>query len=247
LDPNPKVSGTGVQRLRDAGLEVTLAHDPEPFKQLNRFFFLNQSAKRPFVLLKWAETPNGFIGKKVGERALLSCTEANRYVHRLRSTYQAILVGRTTARLDDPRLSVRLYPGVAPIRLVFDYDCNLSPDLNLFRGSAPLILINHKRDEALSETVRYFKPQRNEAFMDLKVLLEEIYERFSIGSVLVEGGRYVLQQFINQHLFDEIQVIRTPEIIRELDVPAPVLPYQFYFDSYSPLGRDLLLTRTMPL
>jgi diaminohydroxyphosphoribosylaminopyrimidine deaminase/5-amino-6-(5-phosphoribosylamino)uracil reductase len=130
---------------------------------------------------------------------------------------------------------------------VFDYDCNLSPELNLFSGTAPLILINHKRDEAVSETVRYFKPQRKEAFMDLKVLLEEIYERFSIGSVLVEGGRYVLQQFINQHLFDEIQVIRTPDILPELDVPAPVLPYQFYFDSYSTLGRDLLLTRTNTL
>jgi diaminohydroxyphosphoribosylaminopyrimidine deaminase/5-amino-6-(5-phosphoribosylamino)uracil reductase len=240
-DPNPKVAGRGIEKLRAAGVEVELAPDPQPFRELNTFFFLNQSLHRPYILLKWAETSDGYIGRRTGERLMITGPQANRYVHGLRASYQSIFVGRTTARLDDPRLNVRLAPGKPPVRIVFDYDLALPHELQLFQTPGRLILINNRRDEIREDQLTLYKPRKAEAFMDLEILAKELYEHLQIGSILVEGGRYVLQQFINQHLYDEIQVIRSPVPAKDDDVASPVLPYHFHFDTVDRLGEDLLL------
>ena len=243
MDPNPIVAGKGIAALRQAGIDVQMAPDAKPFENLIRFFTLNQKRKRPYVLLKWAETADGKIGRSRGNRLQISGPDAIHYVHGLRSEYQAIMVGKNTVRKDNPLLSVRHQSGPSPVRILFDIDLDLSPDLAVFRPDAQVIVINHTRDETAGH-IRYFVPQNKSAYLKLDILLGELYERCGIGSILVEGGRYLLQQFLNQDIYDEIQLLRNPRPApSDADVSAPWVVHEFRFDRILPLGSDMLFVK----
>ena len=239
LDPNPQVAGRGIATLRQAGITVELAPDPLPFEALIRPFARSIRRRRPYVILKWAETADGKIGRSTGERLLISGSEALRYVHQLRSRCQAIMVGKNTVRRDNPLLSVRHAPGQPPVRILFDIDLDLDPALAIFRPDAPVIVINHQRDETQGH-LRYFVPQNKTAYVKLDILLGELYERCGIGTLLVEGGRYLLQQFLNQGVFDELHILRGPLRAPVADVAAPRLTEDLHLDRVVPLGADLL-------
>lgn len=242
LDPNPAVSGQGVAKLRAAGVEVEMAEAPRPFVDFNCCFFLNQQFRRPYILLKWAETADGMIGRSYGERLRISGPVADKYVHYLRSVYQAIMIGKNTALGDNPHLNLRNYYGAHPVRILFDIELELPLTLNVFGPEGSVLVINRHRNDTVGN-VEYFIPERAEAYMNLALLAQELYARRQIGSILVEGGRYLLQQFINQGMYDEIQVVRSPDAAPDADIPAPVLLYNFKFDEISPLGGDFLFRK----
>jgi diaminohydroxyphosphoribosylaminopyrimidine deaminase/5-amino-6-(5-phosphoribosylamino)uracil reductase len=238
-DPNPLISGKGIKMMMDHGINVTMATDPRPFIDLNKIFFINQRYKRPYIVLKWAETANGFIGSKKGQRLIISGRDALRYVHYLRSRYHAIMIGKNTALRDDPYLNLRHYYGQNPTRIVLDIDHALTSDKNVFRSSGNVLIINKDRNETNGH-VKWFAPDNPEAFLNVNVLMQELYARAGVASILVEGGRFLLQQFINQGIYDELIVIRSDKIIPEADISAPLLMNNFKFDRIIPLGSDTI-------
>ncbi len=123
-DPNPKVDGGGIARMKAQGIEVVLSPDPRPFAEINHVFLTNLAFQRPFIALKWAQTADGYLaGVQTNGGSFpvrITGPQANQYTHRLRASYQGIWIGRKTAEIDNPRLNTRLYPGPNPIKIVWE-------------------------------------------------------------------------------------------------------------------------------
>ena len=240
-DPNPQVAGSGIQRLRDQGVEVVLSEDPAPFIDLNRRFFVNHHEKRPYITVKWAESADGYIGalSKEGIPQPVSITgfQANARVHRLRANHQAIMVGRITAAIDNPSLTNRWFHGGHPIRIVLDRQGKLSPSLKLFTDhQAKTILLTEKPRTATDHLQSHLLVPWPSS---IKALLSALYADFKIGSVLIEGGTNLLQQVINEECYDEVVRLEGQKKIGN-GVSAPTLPKGFAFDHYEMVGQDLL-------
>lgn len=204
-DPNPLVAGQGFAKLRAAGISVETGHLAKLGRELNARFFTFLEQKRPYIILKWAETTDGFITGPGSKPLQISGELARRLVHRWRSEEDAILVGTNTARMDNPRLNTRFWPGKNPVRLVIDNQFSLDPGLNLFDGSQPTI-VYHKHPPAEWPD----RPHVQSAVAgSLPELLQDLHQR-KIQSVLVEGGRALLQSFLDNDLWDEIRVFRSP-------------------------------------
>lgn len=208
-DPNPLVAGQGFQKLRDAGIAVETGLLTEQGRDLNARFFTFMEKKRPYILLKWAETSDGFVSGVGGQPVQISGPLARRLVHKWRSEEDAILVGTNTARLDNPRLNTRLWPGKNPTRIVIDNQLSLNPALNLFDNTQPTLVYNVIRNEIADQTTRI---QLSPAQPLLPQLLADLYER-RIQSVLVEGGTTLLNSFLNADLWDELRVLRSPILL----------------------------------
>ncbi len=214
-DPNPLVAGQGFAKLRAAGIDVMTDVLANEGLDLNRRFFTFFAEKRPYIILKWAETADGFIGGVGGTPVAISGPLAGRLVHRWRTEEAAILVGTTTARHDNPRLTARLWPGTPPLRLVLDRDLTLPPNLHLFDGAAPTWVFHRSGLMPVSGPpgVRYVPTA------SLTDVLTDLYEQ-RIQSVLVEGGAQTLTSFLNADLWDECRVFRSPHTLGS-GVPSP--------------------------
>ena len=223
-DPNPLVAGQGFQKLRDAGIPVETGLLAADGRALNARFFTFMEQQRPYIILKWAETNDGFIGGEGGQPLQISGPLARRLVHKWRSEEDAIMVGTNTARADNPRLNVRLWPVEStpdnpiknPTRIVIDKPLQLSPTLNLFDDSQPTLVYNHLKTETTGKT-SYVQLSPDEPF--LTQLLADLYER-RIQSVLVEGGTTLLNSFIEAGLWDEMRVLRNSMMIGQ-GIAAP--------------------------
>lgn len=220
-DPNPLVAGQGFQKLRDAGIPVETGLLAEDGRALNARFFTFMEQQRPYIILKWAETNDGFIGGEGGQPLQISGPLARRLVHKWRSEEDAIMVGTNTARADNPRLNVRLWPvpdaaGQNPTRIVIDRQLQLPTTLNLFDDSQPTLVYNHTKTEITGQT-SYVQLSPDEPF--LAQLLADLYER-RIQSVLVEGGTTLLNSFIDAGVWDEMRVLRSPMMIGQ-GIAAP--------------------------
>lgn len=222
-DPNPLVAGQGFAKLRAAGIDVETGVLAEQGRELNARFFTFFEAKRPYIILKWAETIDGFIGGPGGQPIKISGELSHRLVHRWRSKEDAIMVGTNTARTDNPRLNTRLWPGKNPTRVVIDNQLSLAKTLNLFDGSQPTIVYHQVEDERIEErpnVVHSFVPVRRPG--SLFHSLQDLYQR-KIQSVLVEGGTTLLQSFINAGLWDEMRVFRSQMMLSGEGVKAPTV------------------------
>ncbi len=222
LDPNPKVSGKGVEILRAAGIEVTVGVLEAECRNLNKRFFIFQEQHRPYVLLKWAQTQNGFIDKNrqsVSESPLaISNPITKQLTHQMRSENQAILVGTNTALLDNPSLTVRNWPGKSPIRIAIDREGKIPTHFHLFDGVIPTLIFTEieKQNRPNIEFIRIVFDENC-----LNTILQKIHER-NIHSVLVEGGAKLLNCFIQNGCWDEANVEVSPMTIEE-GVCAPIL------------------------
>lgn len=208
-DPNPLVAGNGFAKLRAAGIAVETGVLAEEGRELNARFFTFFERKRPYIILKWAETSDGFIGAEGGQPVKISGDLSNRLVHRWRSEEDGIMVGTNTARMDNPRLNTRLWPGKNPIRIVIDNQLSLDKSLNLFDGSQPTIVYHQVKNQLLEDqlNVIYSRTTRNAGPL-LNHLVSDLHQR-QIQSVLVEGGAALLQSFIEADLWDEMRVFRS--------------------------------------
>ncbi len=217
-DPNPLVAGKGLARLQKAGVEIKQGVLEEQGSWLNRSFFTWITENRPHVVLKWAQTADGFLGKK-DARTAISGSTALRLVHRWRAECDAILVGSNTALLDDPRLDVRHYFGEKPLRIVLDTQGKIPPSHHFFDDSA--------------ETWVYGNSMKGKSFSNTKfissgdrILIPNILEALKIADraiLLVEGGANLLNQFLESGDWDEIRVIQNKQRLGE-GVSAPQLP-----------------------
>lgn len=238
IDPFARVSGRGIRKLRDAGIEVTVGILEHECRELDRRFITFHSEKRPYIVLKWAQSADGFIDKlrEGGRPVVLSSPETQMLVHKLRAECKAILVGRRTALLDNPSLTVRSWHGDNPLRLVIDRSLTLPPDLHLFDGSTPTVVFTGTDRFSQRSGVEYVRLDFSRDL--LPQIMACLHER-NIQSLLVEGGSRLLQSFIDAKLWDEVCVERVPLRLED-GVSAPAMPSNACFQAENRFGSDYL-------
>ena len=210
-DPNPLVAGTGILRLRKKGVNVIEGILKKEAWELNKRFNCFHVNKRPFVLLKWAITRDGFIDqiRKPGEAAnpaWITDEFCRSLVHKWRTEESSILVGTQTASLDNPRLNIRAWKGRAPLRLVLDRHKSLPAHLNVFDQTQETWVFT-EHDIPSKRNLRYFRIQAGKN--DLPQMMQILYEQ-NIQSIMVEGGAELLNSFIKDDLWDEARVFTGP-------------------------------------
>ena len=224
-DPNPLVAGQGLARLRAAGVRVSTGLLAAEGRRLNQRFFTMQEKKRPYLVLKWAESADGFLAGPHFQRVQLSGPQAQLLTHQWRTEEAAILVGTRTALHDNPHLNARAWPGPQPVRLTIDKNLALPPSHNLLDGSQPTIIYTHReradKPHLAYVTLPFASPGAPPSPDLLPAVLTDLQAR-GIESVLVEGGPTVLNALLASDTWDEIRVFRCPKRL-ERGVAAPRL------------------------
>lgn len=217
-DPFSKVAGQGIQKLRDAGRQVTVGLLENECRELIRKFITFHEYQRPYITLKWAESADGFIDKNrtSGTPAILSTPLTSMLVHKLRAESDAILVGTRTALLDNPSLTVRNWHGRNPVRVVLDKTRALPASLHVFDDSIRTLIFTDRKHPNGKQTEYIPLDYRTDI---LPQAMTELYNR-KIQSLMVEGGSELLQSFIKTELWDEAFVERS-EVVLESGVKAP--------------------------
>ena len=232
-DPFDKVDGKGIEKLQAAGIEVICPVMEAECKKLNERFITFHTKLRPHIILKWAQTADGFIGNTNHTRLLISNEYSNRLVHKWRSEEAAIMIGTNTALHDDPSLTNRLWRGNNPLRLVVDRQLRLPNTLKVFDRSVPTVVFNELQRKATGNLL-YYQCRKSDSLVPQ--LCDALYN-LNIQSVLVEGGRTLLQSFIDENLFDEIRVITNTTRFQGEGIMAPVISKPELFHSIQ-LGSD---------
>ena len=234
-DPNPIVGGKGIEKLKNRGIEVKEGILREQCLELNKRFFTFHEKQRPYVILKWAQTLDGFLDRIRDDETQkinwISEPETKTIVHKWRSEEQSILVGRNTITNDNPSLTVRDYGGINPIRLVIDSQLQIGGELNIYSKDAPTIVFNRIKNET-ENNVEWVKIKETST----KNILEELYKR-GIQSVFVEGGSRTLQYFIIDNVWDEARVIVGQKYFKD-GYKAPIInkvPIKSI-----PFGKDMI-------
>ncbi|AXT20565.1 bifunctional diaminohydroxyphosphoribosylaminopyrimidine deaminase/5-amino-6-(5-phosphoribosylamino)uracil reductase RibD [Flavobacteriaceae bacterium AU392] len=194
IDTHSKVAGKGIEKLKASGCNVTVGILENECKMHHKRFFTYHNNKRPYIILKWAETSNGFISpnqRDTNQPVWITNTTSRQLVHKWRSEEQAILVGTNTVLHDNPSLTTRGWSGNNPIRIVIDRENKLSKKHNIFDAAARTIVISEKNSN--------FKT-------DLAKQICDILFENEINSIIIEGGSKTLQTFINENLWDEARV-----------------------------------------
>lgn len=207
VDTNPLVGGKGIAKLREAGVEVDTGILEEEGRALNRRFFTFMEKKRPYIILKWAQTADGFVARENYDSKWISNTLSRTLVHKWRAEEDAIMVGTQTALYDNPQLNVRDWRGKNPVRVVMDSQLRLPSDLNLFDGKQLTICYNLIRNET-RENLHLIKVENKENM--LQEIIQDLYTR-KVQSLIVEGGSKLLNSFIGLHLWDEARVFRSTQ------------------------------------
>jgi diaminohydroxyphosphoribosylaminopyrimidine deaminase / 5-amino-6-(5-phosphoribosylamino)uracil reductase len=225
-DPFEAVNGKGIERLKNAGVKVITGVLEKECMALNIRFFTFHTKQRPYIILKWAATTDGFIARLAQEgdtdsnkRLLISSHSSNRLVHKWRSEEAAIMVGTNTALQDNPALTTRLHTGNSPIRVVLDMNLRLPASLQMFDRSIKTIVFNSSRQEE-ENNILFYKLNKGEDI--LLQVCTALYE-LKIQSVIVEGGTRLLQSFIDSGVWDEARVIQNELLYIENGLRAPVL------------------------
>jgi diaminohydroxyphosphoribosylaminopyrimidine deaminase / 5-amino-6-(5-phosphoribosylamino)uracil reductase len=206
VDPNPEVAGKGIEKLKNAGCDVVVDTIVNECQELNRRFFTFHREKRPYIILKWAETADGYVdairtNKENGTPTWITDEVARIAVHKQRSTEGAIFIGTETALKDNPSLTLRDWYGQQPLRIVTDLNNRLPSLLNLFDGKVKTITLSNAGNRVKNNS--FLVPVNNADA--IKSLLEYLYLE-KIISMVVEGGPKLLQHFIDRGLWDEVHV-----------------------------------------
>lgn len=235
-DISSKVNGEGIHKLREHGVDVIEHILEEEAIELNKRFFTFHQKHRPYIILKWAQSFEGFIGSEYN-RIKLSNASTDRFVHQWRAEEDAIMVGYNTARIDDPQLNVRLISGKDPIRIVYDRNLDLSEQLHLFDQTQNTFLFNNVLSKQ-EHNLEWIKIADENYLHDM---LNVLHQR-QILSMLIEGGSKLTQQFIDANLWDEIRCIQTNTSLNE-GIQAPDLKQMKPVSTIEVLDDDILIFR----
>lgn len=223
IDPFAKVSGTGIQKLINAGCDISIGVLEKECQQLNKRFFTFHNKKRPYIILKWAETPNGFIApdnRIEREPIWITNPSSRQLVHKWRAEEQAILIGNRTVIKDNPKLTIRNWSGTNPIRVVIDlHDKIPKNSVMLDQQVKTIVITSENSDKTNTDNLIYecVKPTRN-----ISKEVCDILHAHEIQSVIIEGGTYTLQSFIDTNLWDEARVFKGITNFEE-GIKAPIL------------------------
>ena len=220
LDSHEKVNGTGKKILEDGGIQVISGALEKECQELNKRFFTFHQKKRPFIILKWAQSKDGFIDKDFIPTQIGNPL-TKQFVHQLRSEEHAILVGTNTALHDNPSLTTREIVGRNPVRILIDFNLKIPGDFNIYNEEAETLVFNSVK-ESSEENIKFIKIER-ENF--LENLMGKMYEH-QIQSVIVEGGNFTLQQFIDTNIWDEAIIIKNENLVLENGTKAPVFDFE---------------------
>ncbi len=217
-DPYPEVSGKGIQMLRDAGIEVVSGVLEKEARVLNKRFFINHTQHRPYVILKWAESADGYMAHP--EIRQISGADAQVLLHRWRSEEDAFLIGTNTLLFDNPHLNTRLYKGKDPIRIAIDMDLKSEgQSLNFYTGEQTTIILNGIKDKQ-EGALQLVQIPDNSIPSILNVL-----QKLKIGSVVVEGGAQLLNSFIEAGVYDEVRKFTSKSLVLSDGIKAPKLQF----------------------
>jgi diaminohydroxyphosphoribosylaminopyrimidine deaminase/5-amino-6-(5-phosphoribosylamino)uracil reductase len=239
MDPNPEVRGLGIEKLIRNGVDVKLGVLEKESRHLNRRFFTYINRQRPYILLKWAQSADGFIDRDRDEdnpdRTIVSSPESHLLVHKWRSEESVIMVGTNTVIADDPQLTVRLIDGPNPVRVTFDRRNRIPHHARILDGTAPTIIF--------TEGAHYHTERAEYIPIDfsadpIRQAIDILYHR-KFQSVMVEGGRAIIEKFLEGGLWDEARVFVSKENF-ESGIKAPVL--ELDPDATETAGSDTLFT-----
>lgn len=241
MDPNPLVAGNGVKKLQNAGIEVITGILQKEAQELNKRFITYFEKKRPYYILKWAQTQDGFISKLPlpvnREENKISGSEAQELVHTLRAEVMGIMVGKNTVLNDNPKLTTRLVKGENPTRIFIDRKLEVPLDHHIYNQEAPTIIFNGLKEEQKGNH-RFIKIDFTQNI--LEQVSGKLYD-LNFQSVLVEGGAILLNDFIEQHLWDEALVFQNPDLNFGQGVKAPAFALRNTFEL---VGNDKLYRHT---
>jgi diaminohydroxyphosphoribosylaminopyrimidine deaminase / 5-amino-6-(5-phosphoribosylamino)uracil reductase len=213
-DSFEKVNGKGIEKLKVNGVNVICTILENECIDLNKRFFTYHTKKRPYIILKWAQSKDGFIGKP-NEKVFISNANCNKIVHKWRSEEAAILVGTNTATVDNPALTVRHWQGNNPIRILLDKNLNVAKTSNLYNNAAKTIVLNSLLEK--NEHCIVYKKIND---FSVQSIVDTLYQ-LQVQSVFVEGGAKVLQSFIDATIFDEIRIIKNENLFLNEGIAAP--------------------------
>lgn len=219
LDPFAQVNGKGLRKLEEAGIATTVGVLEAECRFVNRRFFTRVTQQRPFVILKWAETKDGFFAPEGGEQKWITNLASKQLVHKWRTEEDAILVGTATALIDNPSLTARLWKGRNPKRVLIDRDLQVPADAALFDDAAETIVFN-------AHETRWAGGRKNIALENFPLYLPQniLYQLYlmDVQSIIVEGGAKTLQLFIDARVWDEARIFVSGSTWQK-GIPAPRL------------------------
>jgi diaminohydroxyphosphoribosylaminopyrimidine deaminase/5-amino-6-(5-phosphoribosylamino)uracil reductase len=220
LDPFPQVSGTGVKKLQEAGIEVVVGVLAQEGEELNKRFFKAHRFGLPYIVIKWAETSDGYVAQKDGNPLAISNTTTNITVHRWRAEEAGILVGTNTILNDNPQLNARNWPEANnPTRIIIDRNLRIQGDFHILDQKQKTLIYNLHKNQSI-DNLEYIKIESEIDF--LNKMLSSLKNR-GINSILVEGGPQLIQSFFEEQLYDEIRIIKSDNPIKE-GINAPKVP-----------------------
>ena len=245
VDTNSLVSGKGIERLRKAGRNVIVGVCEEACKEHHKRFFTVQNKKRPYIILKWAETKDGFIApltKDEQKPVWISNKYSQQLVHKWRSEEHAILVGTNTVIADNPSLTVRSWKGNNPVRVVIDKNLRIPSEVTVFDENVQTIIITEAEKEISvisndSEKSQKLIYEQIDFSSQVAKQICEVLHKHQIQSVIIEGGAQTLQTFINENLWDEAKVFIGDINIKE-GIKRPV--FNAKLSSEEKIDNDIL-------
>ena len=233
IDSYSEVSGKGIEKMQNTGIEVIVGVLEKESRELNKRFFTFHEKKRPYVILKWAESKDGFMAPLNQNKPFwMTSSESKKLVHKWRAEEEAILIGRITAKKDNPSLTVREVSGSNPIRIIIDKNLTLSGDLNLFNSEAKTIIFNSIKSEE-NGTNQFIKIDFNYL---IKNILEELHKQ-NIQSVKIEGGSITLQSFIDANIWDEARIFTANKLFSQ-GLKTPIIEGEIILEEE--IGTDTL-------
>ena len=232
LDSHEKVNGKGKKLIEEAGIEVVSGVLEKECQELNKRFFTFHRKKRPFIILKWAESGDGFLDQDF-KPTQIGNSLTKQFVHQLRSEEHAILVGTNTALTDNPALTTREITGRNPVRILIDFELKVPIDFNIYNNEAPTLIFNAIKDSE-EKNIRFIKIEK-ENFVEN--LMTKLYEN-QIQSVIVEGGSFTLQQFIDAGIWDAAIIIKNKNLKLSNGTKAP----EFHHENFeTKIFRDNII------
>jgi diaminohydroxyphosphoribosylaminopyrimidine deaminase/5-amino-6-(5-phosphoribosylamino)uracil reductase len=232
-DSFSEVSGKGIEKIQNTGIEVIVGVLEKESRELNKRFFTFYEKKRPYIILKWAESKDGFMAPINQNKPFwMTSSESKKLVHEWRAEEEAIIVGRITAKKDNPSLTVREVAGSNPIRIIIDKNLKLPSDLNLFNSEANTIIFNTIKSEETG-TNQFINIDFNYL---IENLLEELHKQ-NIQSVIIEGGSTTLQSFVDANIWDEARIFKVNKTLDD-GVKAPTIEGRIISEKW--IGGDEL-------